>query len=293
MTDRERSLFDPAGGSRMSCQHKVNRDMDIVVPGFSIRDDEKKLRDFRIASGGKGFGIAIDLGTTLIALYLVDLESGEIISQHAFVNPQMPFGGDVMSRLEAAKKDRNRRMMTDLIRRRVAEVITYAICKNRINRDDVGRLFVAGNTAITHFWLGRGGEGLEKAPFRSVFEGKGIIPFDPAIVGLTKRCGSEVCPILSGFIGGDTTSAIIAADLDMSTGSSRQRLLIDLGANGEIVLSANGGLFATSTAAGPAFEGVGMLAGMPALPGAIEGFTERHEPVVIGGGKPVGFCAVV
>jgi len=290
MTDGEKSLLDPESRCRMSCQHKLNQDIEILIPGFSIRDDEKKLYDFKIDSGGEGFGIAVDLGTTLIALYLINLQNGEIISQHSVLNPQIQFGGDVMSRLEAAKTDLHRKKMTRLIHRRVTEVIQHALDRNSIDSEEVKRLFMAGNSVMSHFWLGFGGEGLERVPFRSVLEDKGIIPFDPALTGLKKECRAEVCPILSGFIGGDITAAILASNLDSFTSSFSPRLLIDFGTNGEIVLSVNSSLFAVSTAAGPAFEGIGMHSGMPAQPGAIEGFTEDGNPIVIDGGKPFGFC---
>jgi uncharacterized 2Fe-2S/4Fe-4S cluster protein (DUF4445 family) len=148
-------------------------------------------------------------------------------------------------------------------------------------------VILAGNTVMTHLFLGWGGEGLERAPFQSPFQHRGWLPFNPGILGLNDHCTCELVPILSGFIGGDTTAAIIAADLD---NKKSQRLLIDVGTNGEIVLSQNGTLYAVSTAAGPAFEGVGMHSGMPALKGAIEGISPNGEPLVIGGGSALGFC---
>lgn len=326
LSERETKLFDRGSNCRMACQHTLKQNIDITISGYEFRDDIKRLDDFGITGGGVGYGIAVDLGTTLVALYLIDLQRGEIVSQHSFLNPQMLFGGDVMSRLTAAKDENRRKEMTHLIHRRVAEVIDHATKRMNIERDEIKRIFVAGNSVMSHLWLGVETEGLERAPFRSSLEGRGITSFGPSVVGLNELCVCEVSPVLAGFVGGDITAAILAADLDSppltsppaerggeikgdsppgyQRGISKiytppgfrggtkggARLLIDLGTNGEIVLSSEGRMLATSTAAGPAFEGVGMLSGMAALPGAIEGFTEDGEPITVGGEKPVGFC---
>ncbi|NQU04944.1 MAG: DUF4445 domain-containing protein, partial [Calditrichaeota bacterium] len=195
-----------------------------------------------------------------------------------------------MSRLDAAKQELHREEMTNIIHQRIGEVVSKALTGNSIDKNEVKRVFIAGNSVMSHLWLGFGGEGLERVPFRSVLEGRGNITFDPAVVGLSRECRSEVCSILSGFIGGDITAAILASDLDIFSPSTPPRLLIDLGTNGEIVLSANGNVLAASTAAGPAFEGIGMFSGMSAQSGAIEGFSKGDEPIVINGGAPIGFC---
>jgi len=296
MTELEQKLLDPHSAERMACQHRLTSDIQISVQGYEAWDNLKALSDFRIECGGTGYGIAVDLGTTLVAVYLADLRNGSVIAQKSFVNPQLPFGSDVMSRLESMRDVEKRRRMVDLIRKRVGSVILSALRDSNIDVNDVNSLFLAGNSVMTQIWLGYEDTGLSRVPFTSILEGRGSIAFEPALVGLPDSCRCRIVPVLRGFIGGDTTAAILATDLDVSIPGSDNhretgnRLLFDLGTNGEIVLSANGRLRAASTAAGPAFEGVGMLAGMPAITGAIEGFTETGEPRVIGGVKPLGLC---
>lgn len=296
MTELEQKLLDPNSAERMACRHRLKDDIRISIPGYRVWDGLKVLFEFRIRSGGTGYGIAVDLGTTLVAVYIADLKSGEVIAQRSFVNPQLPFGGDVMSRLESMRDDEKRRRMVDLIRKRVDSVIVSALRDSSIDENDVNTLFLAGNSVMTQIWLGYEDDGLSRVPFTSILEGRGSIAFEPALFGLPDSCLCRIIPVLGGFIGGDTTAAILATDLDGSIPDPNNnvgagnRLLIDLGTNGEIVLSVRGRLTATSTAAGPAFEGVGMLSGMPAITGAIEGFTETGEPNVIGGVKPLGLC---
>ncbi len=293
ITYREAKYFAPGSNYRMACQQTLTNDITISLNGYSVNNHSKSIDNFTVVGGGIGYGIAVDLGTTQVAVYVADLSSGQIIGSYSLLNPQMRFGGDVMSRLQSAKQEKLLKQMTNLIHKRVREVINHALTRLSVEREEVARLYLCGNSAMTHFWLGHGGEGLERAPFRSIFESKGPISFDPVLIGLTRNSVAEIAPILSGYVGGDTAAAIIVTDLDIEKGN---RLLIDFGTNGEIVLSANGQLTATSTAAGPAFEGVGMRSGIPATSGAIEGFHENGIPIVIGSAvpnestQPIGFC---
>ena len=293
ITDLERQILGEDSLTRMACRHRVIDGSRIILPANQIWDKSKQLWDYRIPGGGEGYGVAIDLGTTLVAVYLVDLETGQILSQHSFLNPQIPFGGDVMARLQSAKDTANLNEMTDLIQNRVSRVINRALIINSLQESDITAVSIVGNSVMTHLWLGENGEGLDRAPFRSSLEGKPEIRFNPKKIGLDDNCRCFICPIISGFIGGDAMAAILATELDSINYSHtpyKARLLIDIGTNGEIILAADEHLYATSTAAGPAFEGVGMLCGMPALPGAAEDFDGQGRPIIIGRGKPLGIC---
>ncbi|MBT7789008.1 MAG: DUF4445 domain-containing protein [Calditrichaeota bacterium] len=287
MTETERLAFGEHSRSRMTCQHTVTEDVTIFLPPHSVHNIKKPLSNFRATGGGSGWGIGVDLGSTVIALYLTNLESGEVVNQHSFLNPQIKFGGDVMSRLEAAKNKKKLTQITSHTHAGIAKAIDHLCKSSKISRTNVGDFFIAGNSVMSHFWLGHGGEGIERVPFRSFLEGQGSVRFDPKIVGLPSSSDCKLCPVIEGFIGGDTVAAILASDLDLMKG---RRLLIDLGTNGEIVLAKDGELCSTSTAAGPAFEGVGMTSGMPAVPGAIRGFTPDGDPDVIGGLDSMGIC---
>ena len=287
MTIRERELLGENSPYRLACMHRVADNYEISIPSMREWLGGKKVTRFKVSPNVKGYGIAGDLGTTSIALYLINLETGTVIEQTSFLNPQSVFGADVMSRLEYAKEDNSRIQLYQAVNRGVAEGVKLLLKRGKITPNEVITVIIAGNTAMTHLFLGWGGEGLEKIPFRSPLEGRGCIPFNPENIGLGWDCDCEFFPVLGSFIGGDTTAGILSVDLDKS---SAARLLIDFGTNGEIVLAYEGAISACSTAAGPAFEGVGMKSGMPALKGAAHSFNETGEPIVFGGGKPVGIC---
>ena len=285
----EVKLFAEGSDYRLACMHKVEGDCVVYIPPVhEAMMGGKTIAGFKVSGGNNGFGIACDLGTTTVALYLVNLGSGEIVGQHVFLNPQVSYGADVMTRLNLAKEKEKRKELTNAINLGLAEGIRKLLNFGGVYLDQIVKLLMVGNTAMTHLFLGFGGEGLERAPFKSPFEQRGGIPFNPEKIGLTWDVGCEILPILFGFIGGDTVAAIIASELDTKPGL---RLMIDFGTNGEIVLSKRGVIWGCSAAAGPAFEGVGMYSGMPAMEGAVEAFTDEGEPIVIGRGKePRGIC---
>ncbi len=286
-TRREVELFGESSRYRLACLQRVISDCRIEIPPVQEWAGLKHIFELRIKHSQPGFGIAIDLGTTTIALYIFDLSSGELKGQYSLINPQVNIASDVMTRLDFAKDDSGRIKLHQTVISGLRRGVDILLSRSGINRDEISKVFVAGNTAMIHLFLGWGGEGLERAPFRSPLEGRGCIPFKAEDIGLQAGIEAATFPIISGFIGGDTSAAILATKLDDNRGI---RLMIDFGTNGEIVLSVEGRLFATSTAAGPAFEGIGMKSGMPAVIGAVEDVTDDGELVVIGGEQVVGFC---
>jgi len=285
---REKDLFGVQSNKRLACLHKVNTNLTLKIPGFSDHEYGKIISDFEFDSRHTGFSIAFDLGTTSIAGYLIDLEHGRILDYINRMNPQTTIGADVMTRLEEAKTEKGISELHLSVRETIRTMVNMLMERNSIKQDDLARLYIAGNTTMTHFFLGKAGEGLERAPYKSPLEGNGFLKFHDENNRPKYKIDGLMLPILSGFIGGDTTAAVIASDLDIAKGN---RLLIDFGTNGEIVLSSGGKLCMTSTAAGPAFEGVGMSCGMPALEGAVEGFTADGNFRIIGNqGEIKGIC---
>ena len=293
MLRQERELFGRGSNMRLSCLHKIDRNCEISLPEKKAFTISKKISGLKIETGKIGYGLAVDLGTTTVAVYFVNLHNGEIIDFESFLNPQSAFGSDVMTRLEKAKDEQSLKKLTESIRDSLKNIIEQKSSDNGIRPDEITAIVVAGNTAMMQFFKGLSGEGLERAPYIGPLEGKGIIRFHPDILGLSENVKCEMMPVLSSFIGGDICAAIIAGEIDILSGN---RLLIDFGTNGEIVLSKNADsadrkLFITSTDAGPAFEGEGMNIGMPALEGAIESLDEKGNPLIIGKtGKAEGIC---
>jgi len=232
------------------------------------------------------YALAIDLGTTTLAASLVDCRTGERLAVSGALNPQRRFGADVISRLDAAVNSAQLlREMTVLIRtelRRIGEELCAAA---GIVWGDVRQVAIAGNPAMQHILLGLQLRSLAFPPYRPLYTaGTHLKAADLEWDG---SAGVYLFPMPGGFVGGDTVSFIYGAEPDNAT------LCLDMGTNGEIALIAGDTVWATSAAAGPAFEGGNLSCGMAALAGAINSVRiegERLTLQVIGNGRPSGIC---
>lgn len=283
----ESKIFGKESTYRMACQHRVTEDCRITLPVTTKTTNVKRVSDLDIAVISHGYGIAIDLGTTTVALYLVNLKSGKIIDQKSFINPQAIIGGDVISRLKRAMEDGGLDQLNYLINVEIGKSIVYILKTNRLKPESIREVSIAGNSVMTHLFLKQDATGLEQKPFISSLQEKGWLEFYPTEISLPSSCKGKFFPVLHGFIGGDTIAAISAVDLDTLKGAN---LLVDLGTNGEIVLSVNGRFYATSAAAGPAFDGMSMYSGMPAVSGAIEGISQNGNVCIINDTDAKGIC---
>lgn len=238
------------------------------------------------SGGNKGLGAAIDLGTTTLAGSLVDLATGEVVASSAVANPQARWGRDVVSRIDAAIKDPEAlRALSEASREACLSLIEgLAGDKKGLVRE----ITVAGNPAMEHIFLGISPEPLSKVPYRPAFKEAKTLPAREA--GMDMDAGLYVFPLIGGFVGGDA----VAVSLSLGLGSTKAtELVIDIGTNSEILLAHQGQMFATSAAAGPAFEGGEVAQGMVAGPGAIEGVAIDEDNLklsVIGNVAAKGIC---
>ena len=283
----ESNLFGRESTYRMACQHPASKDCTITLPVTTETANMKRVSGLDITVKSKGYGIAIDLGTTTVALYLINLESGKIVEQQSFINPQATIGGDVMTRLKRAMEDGGLDQLKYLINAEIGKSIVSILTKNKLKPESIREVSIAGNSVMSHLFLKHDTSGLEQKPFISSLQEKGWLEFDPTEISLPSSSKGRLFPVLQGFIGGDTVAAISAVDLDSKKGTN---LLVDLGTNGEIVLSINSKFFATSAAAGPAFDGMSMFSGMPAVSGAIEGISKKGDVYIINDDEASGIC---
>lgn len=242
------------------------------------------------AAAGRPLRLAVDLGTTTIAGHLFDPARGESLGVATRVNGQRAWGADVISRIQAAGDPAVREEL-----RRAAIIPIAAIMRElcdaaRRECGEVGHIVVAGNTVMQHLLFGCDPTGLGVLPFTPVFLGSRSE--DAAAAGLPAAPGVRLTtvPGISAFVGGDLTAGIVAVRLHQA---ARPALLLDIGTNGEMILAANGHLYGTATAAGPAFEGAHIECGAPSVPGAIDhagwdGAACWHT--TIGDASPVGIC---
>ncbi len=237
------------------------------------------------------YGIAIDIGTTTVAVYLLNLDTGDQIVVRSFQNPQAVYGADVISRINYTIEYENG---IDVLKQKIITEIDYNIglilSEFNIDKEDVYKCVIAGNTAMSHIFWGLNLYTLSKLPFipvnRELLSDKASnIVFD----NMNKNAVVTFLPNIAGFLGSDTVAAMIESDF---INNNKNILLIDLGTNGELVLSTKESLLACSTAAGPAFEGANIKFGMQAFDGAINKFKikEDIEYETINNKKARGIC---
>lgn len=214
------------------------------------------------------YGAAFDIGTTTIACYLIDLNSGKQIYVESTQNPQSSYGADVISRINyCLQNDYGIQILSEKVKRCVSDLLRKACRSVKIKESHVYECVLVGNTTMHHLFWEFNPVSLSQVPFSPVTREMIAVDADTAgISGMNSRGKVLFLPCIGGFVGSDTLSAIIASDLTHKNGNT---LVIDLGTNGEIVLSTSGQIYACSAAAGPAFEGACIQHGMQAFNGAI------------------------
>ncbi|MFW9962493.1 MAG: ASKHA domain-containing protein, partial [Candidatus Sifarchaeia archaeon] len=293
------SESDIKKGIRLACQHRTQRDIHVAIS--QTIDSAKILVDSVLSSAkwniDRGLenqkGIAIDLGTTTIVAYLLDLETGTQIGHAASLNPQIMYGEDVMSRItyavvEAGGAD----ALKDAVLRRIEELIIELTASREVGLQNLSRLVIVGNPAMHHLLLGLDTKSLGMAPYEPITKNALNMSGEELGFATIKDVGVYLPPNIAGFVGGDTAAFILSQRLDTT---DKIVLGIDVGTNGEIILSIGGELFCCSAAAGCAFEGATIRHGMRAQEGAIEHFSisdplKTPQISVIGDGEPKGIC---
>jgi uncharacterized 2Fe-2S/4Fe-4S cluster protein (DUF4445 family) len=214
------------------------------------------------------YGVAIDVGTTSIVMFLCDLEKSAIRAVRTAGNPQAAYGEDVISRMTQIQRDpKLLGKLQSLLVTEINRLIEEAAAETGIDLDDILDGVVVGNPTMQHILLGVNPEPLGRGPYMSLWsEG---LDLEAGAIGLRLAAGARlyVFPMASGYIGGDTISAVLTRGPAFYRGI---HLLIDIGTNGEVVLAKNGKLTATSCATGPVYEGAHIRCGVRASPGAIE-----------------------
>lgn len=221
------------------------------------------------------YGLAVDLGSTTVAAYLSDLRTGGLLATAGAMNPQVPFGEDLMSRISYCTSNRNGlEKLRDLIREAINSLAAEAARQAGIRSRNIEDIVLVGNTTMIHILLGVSPRELGQAPFSLAIRD----PLDLKAIELDLKihpaARAHLLPAQAGHVGGDNVAVLIA---EQPYRSEEAILTVDLGTNAEIVLSAGGQLLSASSPTGPAFEGGQISAGMRAAPGAIE--RVRIDPI--------------
>ncbi|MCS7178356.1 MAG: ASKHA domain-containing protein [Anaerolineae bacterium] len=236
-------------------------------------------------------GVAIDLGTTKLAGYLLNLETGETVASAGAMNPQLAYGEDVMARITyALQEPEGAERLRQAAAAGLAQLIRDLCDQAGTASECIVEAVVVGNTAMHHLFLGLSTRSLGLAPYVPVESAS--LDVRAREVGLPLAPGASIhlLPNIAGFVGADHVAALLATRMDEA---DHPTLLLDIGTNTEICLAVEGNLFSCSAASGPAFEGAHIRFGMRAAPGAVERVRMIEGKVwweTVEGAPPVGIC---
>ena len=275
----------------LTCMPQVTRDNSWEIT-VTVRGSEIILVEGKDKTK-ESYGIAVDLGTTKIAIFLVDLITGSTVDKKGVMNPQISFGEDVMSRINFAMQGReNAEKIQKVVTDKINESIKEITKRNNLEPQQVVEMTLVGNTAMHHLFLGLPVRQLGLAPFISLTDV--AINIKARELGIKISPGAYVylLPPIAGYVGSDHLAMVLASNIAEGKGNY---LGIDIGTNTEIVLKTKKGLRSVSTASGPAFEGAHIRHGMRAASGAIERVIIDSDSCIpkiqtINDKKPVGIC---
>lgn len=267
------SAKEIADGVRLACVARIlgecelSTDLSKSLPHSIVVD--ARMPKFALSADFENFGIAIDIGTTTLAARLYT-PLGESLAEATAKNPQSLLGADVISRIEASLHGKSEELR-DLIRSAVDDIVLELCANAGVSAKEVDLCVITGNTTMLYLLTDTSPLELSRAPFAAdrLF-GEALVAIELGLSSLSKDTRVYIPPCISAFVGADTVCAILSADI---CASDESRMLIDIGTNGEISLWKDKKLFVCSTAAGPAFEGVGISCGMQGDFGAIDKVT--------------------
>ncbi|AEM79466.1 LOW QUALITY PROTEIN: Vitamin B12 dependent methionine synthase activation region [Thermoanaerobacter wiegelii Rt8.B1] len=243
-----------------------------------------------LESFNQTYGIAIDIGTTTIAAYLYNIQTGEKIDVISTLNPQKTFGADIISRIDyTITEEDGLQKMHEKIIEEMNNIINNFCKRNKISRQRIYEVILVGNTTMIHFVLNVPAKNIANAPFIPAFTSKMEIKARELNININPEGYIITLPMVASYVGADTIAAVLASRMYEKEEIS---LLVDIGTNGEIVLGNREKLVACSTAAGPAFEGAGITFGIGGVVGAIDHVELSKRPIytTIGNAEPKGIC---
>ncbi|MFW6284560.1 MAG: ASKHA domain-containing protein, partial [Desulfosalsimonas sp.] len=233
----------------------------------------EELRDWPANATAKG--LAIDLGTTTMVVSLVELTTGRELATTSSLNPQIRFGHDVIRRIEKGSTPEGLAELSQCVREGLNNLIQQACQDSGADPMEVLDVVLGGNTTMLQLAASIDPEPLGQVPFSVALQGGRAYPVQQFGLEVNSAARVYVPPIVHAYVGADISAGLLVSRRFFKPGEAM--FFVDVGTNGEMGLSANGQYLMTSTAAGPAFEGMGISAGMRARIGAVEGVeTDGH-----------------
>lgn len=268
--------------------------LDLVLErgSWAEEDAAPRLLDVLPRGDGRLFGAAVDVGTTSNVVYLVDMQSGDIIDTASTFNGQISCGEDVISRIIYSRRQSGLAQLQELAIGTVNGLLSDLLERHDVDRRRVVRLAVAGNPTMMHLFLGIDPQFIRLEPYTPTVNHP--LPVRAAELGLHINPEAQVdcLPGVGAYVGADITAGVLSSGMYRT---DKLTLFIDIGTNGEMALGNADWLISCACSAGPAFEGAGVHSGMRAVPGAIDEVwihAQTLEPTyrTIGGRPALGIC---
>jgi len=238
------------------------------------------------------WGLAVDLGTTTIVIYLVDMHHGGIIDTASGYNQQVSFGGDILTLIHLTENSKNLPVFQQAAINSLNSLIREVLERNQLCEENISAASLAGNTTMIHLLLGINPAQLCRSPYAPVVNDPGMLEARDLTLKINPYGAVYCLPGIGSYVGGDVIAGLLVSQLYRNKGIS---VLVDIGTNGEIVLGNKDFLLACAGAAGPALEGGVVEAGMRAQEGAITEVkvkpgTKKITYKTIGNTSPKGIC---
>ncbi|MFA5553954.1 MAG: ASKHA domain-containing protein [Phycisphaerae bacterium] len=298
--------IEQSGQEVLACRYKINSDLTVTIPQTSRFFEQKILehgasaktefqpdiykRYLKFSDENRIFGVSLDIGTTTIVAKLINLRDANSIAVESDYNPQMRYGDDVISRISYADDEQKLAELQRIIIGCVNSLINKLCEKASVSPHDIYELTAVGNTAMNHIFLGLPVKQLGQAPYNAYSLDAHDLKAEELGISINPQAVIHTVENIAGFVGSDTTAAVLAGGMDLAEQIS---LLIDIGTNGEVVLGTKDKLLCASCAAGPAFEGARISSGSRAIRGAVESVILDDDDIdidVIGDCSPVSLC---
>ncbi len=244
-------------------------------------------------SVNSSLGLAIDVGTTTVAVQLVDLSDGKVMANRTSYNAQISRGADIITRIDYARTPERLTELRDMIVNTINTLIAEIAASVNIETANINAAFIAGNTTMMHLLLALPPRHIRETPYVPTVNSIPSLTAHDVGLSINPSAVVECSPGVGSYVGGDITSGLLCTDIYIN--NEDVFMFLDIGTNGEIVLGNASWMVTCACSAGPAFEGSGIKCGMRAMEGAIEYVTiatggSEIQYDVVGGGKPSGIC---
>lgn len=279
-----------------SCTYYPDDDIEVVLPNQRevqiLRHQFEhslhlNLQPNRLAQDAKNpIGLAIDIGTTSVVFYWINLTSGEIISSTGVNNPQTRYGADVISRINYCTNDESVGALQNAIIDAINKQIEDFVTQNHVSSNEIVKISFSANTTMLHLLSGINPTPIALAPYKAPFTESR--KYTALQLGINAHPDAEttLLPSLSAYIGADIIAGLASLK---PPAEINNYLFIDIGTNGEMAIVSNEKIYCCATAAGPALEGANISCGMGAFDGAISAYNEQGYQTM-SDKKPLGIC---